>query len=223
MVWSESRFGHALATLYGHFSAGDRTVMNHLLTHRIQVTTPLWCPWFMKTLVLPMALNCHQLNSKDLTPFPPISQKRSAQVDVWVFLLKITMQGISTTKTVQTMKSQTMLCVCFHQQRSLASSPSLFSMHPQKMIPHLWVVKRPVSRWSAMAASSSLESLLSAAKIGFYHTQILLRDFLLPKNTSTFIITKWWKFHFIIEFSLSCALIIKVNWFLHSFSSFRTW
>lgn len=56
--------------------------------------------------------------------------------------------------------------------------PLRLSMHPLKTIPHLWVVKRPVSRWSAMAASSSLEAFLSAAKIGCCPAQILFHHFL---------------------------------------------
>ena len=84
---------------------------------------------------------------------------------------------------------------------------SLFSIHPPKTIPHLWVVKRPVSRWSAMADSSSLETSLSA-KIGCYQAQILLLYFSLEGSTYY---PKFWTCTFVIVFLFSgCISRIKL-------------
>lgn len=128
-----------------------------------------------ETFVLPVAFNSHEFSSKDVSPFPPVIRLRWT----WEYFSYISAAETGETATTQTM----LLCL-----QSLASSRLSLVCIPKKMIPHLWVVKRPVSRWSAMAASSSLEASWRAAKIGSYHTQTLLRDFLLPENTSTLII-----------------------------------
>lgn len=173
--------GHALPTLHGHVTGADRTLMDHLLPYGTHSSLPFWSTWFI------IHLSFHQAG------------RSQVQFLVWlfmfdhIFVLKTLnysrLQFFSahcTISTPPTIENRSLTCTQTNINDAKLTSRfllwpimlscitlTLFGMHPPKTILHLWALQRPASRWSDMAASSSLDSLLRA-KIGCYQANIRL-------------------------------------------------
>lgn len=134
----------------------DRTLKKHLSSFRTHVSWLFWRTWFIICLCSGWGFSILGFRGQ----FDPIS---SAPVDWKLFSLN-TASLLHLWNRLNSEDSYSVLC--FNQQY-LASSHRFLVCISQKRSFTSWLGKRLVPRWSAMAAPSSLEALLSA-KVGCY-------------------------------------------------------